>query len=256
MTFEFHKYQGTGNDFILIDNRQLSFPKDNPKVISHLCNRRFGIGSDGLILIEDHEYHDFEMVFYNPDASQSFCGNGSRCAVAFNHRIKSTKKTITFLAIDGPHEAVMDNELVKVRMGDVSKTEEHKNGNFIHTGSPHLIVETRNLDKADVYRSGQKIRFSKPYASKGININFIEYLDDHVFARTYERGVEDETLSCGTGVTAVALNAALKGFKSPVKVKTRGGILQVEFTRTVNGGFSNIYLTGPAEFVFQGSVEI
>jgi len=256
MTLEFHKYQGTGNDFILIDNRQLSFPKDNPKLISHLCDRRFGIGSDGLILIEEHEYHDFEMVFYNPDESQSFCGNGSRCAVAFAHNLQVIHKTVTFLAIDGPHEAVIENELVKVRMGDVSKTEVHEKGNFIHTGSPHLMIETPDLQTADVYHSGQKLRYSKPYATEGININFIEYLEDSVFARTYERGVENETLSCGTGVTAVALNAALKGFKSPVTVKTRGGTLIVEFTQTSNGGFSDIYLTGPAELVFQGRIEI
>ncbi|MEM7551695.1 MAG: diaminopimelate epimerase [Bacteroidota bacterium] len=256
MMLSFYKYQGTGNDFILLDNRDLSFPKEDLKFISKLCDRRFGIGSDGLILIENHPELDFEMVFFNPDGSQSMCGNGSRCAVMFAKRLEIIKDETTFLSTDGVHTATINGNEVRLSMSDVSTVEQHDLGLFLNTGSPHLIIETEQLQSCDIPLKGSEIRYNDQYQKEGVNINFIENNTDHVSVRTYERGVENETLSCGTGVTAVALASSSKGYESPVNVETKGGRLQVEFTKASESRFEDIFLTGPAEFVFEGKIDV
>ena len=268
MRIPFQKYQATGNDFVLIDNR-----KDNRKFstdkIKKICDRRFGIGADGLILIEQADSVDFKMVYYNSDGSQSLCGNGCRSAVNFASALNIVKQDTTFEAFDGPHQAtIMDDHVVRLKMSDVNQVT-HLNGDFfINTGSPHFIRFVTHLDKVDVVEQGSNIRNSDIFKPEGCNANFVELLDDNTIAvRTYERGVEDETLSCGTGVTAAALAASFKGYFSPLAVQVKGGSLLVEFesspepaTLTDHGvvpaSFSNIFLIGPAKMVFEGVLEL
>jgi diaminopimelate epimerase len=252
----FYKYQGTGNDFIFIDNRQDVFPKEQDLIVK-LCDRKFGIGSDGIVLIQNHSDYDFEMVFYNPDSSQSFCGNASRCAVHFANYLGIIREKAFFLAIDGAHQAFIEDGLIHLRMSDVSQVEQFNERFFINTGSPHYVLFVDELDNIDVYNEGRLIRYSEKYKEKGVNVNFAEIIsNDQVYVRTYERGVENETLSCGTGVTAVALAVSTKGFSNPVKIKTKGGELQISFEKLSNQHFTNIYLIGPAIKVFEGEIEV
>ena len=254
----FTKYQGTGNDFVLIDNRNLTFQKDSVPLIKILCDRKFGIGSDGIILIENHTEHDFEMVFYNPDGTQSFCGNGSRCAVAFANDLGIIGNKSTFLAIDGPHEAEIIKQNVRVKMADAGKPLKQLAGQFIHTGSPHYVEYVKEIGNFNILLEGKKIRNKTEIFGKGgTNVNFVEELaKGSVFVRTYERGVENETLSCGTGVTAVALIYGSENEMDSVSIETPGGILNVEFEHKPDFGFRNIYLTGPAVKVFEGKFTI
>jgi diaminopimelate epimerase len=257
MIIPFFKYQGTGNDFIMIDNRVLGLDNSFIEQVPSLCHRHFGIGADGVILIQNHPDYDFEMVYYNPDGSQSLCGNGSRCAVAFAAQLGIIKNETTFLAIDGPHYARIEHDKVFLQMGDVSKIEAVDADQFANTGSPHHLVWKDNLDGLDVQGEGRKIRYSDRYQPKGTNVNFLKAESDNCISiRTYERGVEDETWSCGTGVTAAALAAATKGMKSPVRVLARGGELAVKFQENEDGSFSQIELIGPANYVFQGQIII
>lgn len=259
MTFHFYKYQGTGNDFIIADNRENQYAGLSTKQINKLCDRRFGIGADGLMLLNKRHGYDFEMKYYNADGKEgSMCGNGGRCIVKFVSDLGIQKSIYRFLAIDGPHEAKIDSEgIVSLKMVDVPSVEKSHGDIILNTGSPHIIKPVANLGEMDVYQKGYEIRYSKEFAEEGINVNFVEQLDepDKIFVRTYERGVEDETLSCGTGVTAAALvfyhNES--GFNE-VEVKTLGGKLSVEFDR-VDGEFKNIWLCGPAEKVFEGQLE-
>ena len=254
----FEKYQATGNDFIMIDNRDGQYDLTTNQ-ITHLCDRKFGIGSDGLILIQSHADYDFEMIFYNPDSSQSLCGNGSRCAVNFAKTLGVIihRKT-TFLAFDGPHEAeILADGAVKLKMSEVQNVINLADGMFIDTGSPHLVKYVPNVDEYPVYEEGKVLRNHGPVPDGSVNVNFVEVIDkDVIKVRTYERGVENETLSCGTGVTASALAAYSKGLSSPVKVNTRGGTLNVAFKEQAPNQFINIYLTGPAISVFKGEIEI
>jgi diaminopimelate epimerase len=254
MLINFLKYQGTGNDFILIDNREKIFSKDIG-LIKHLCHRKFGIGSDGLILIEKHSRLDFEMVFYNPDGSQSFCGNGSRCAVSFAKELGLFHSKASFQAIDGVHEAEIINGLVRLQMNPVHSFEKHELGIFLDTGSPHLILERANVNEIDVVREGHTIRHQEKYHKQGVNVNFVRYSNNGLEMRTYERGVENETLSCGTGVTAAALSAGLKGLPSPVQVTTAGGILTVEFEYNNHDVFTSIFLIGPTKKKIKKKIE-
>ena len=255
MEIRFHKYQGTGNDFILIDDRELQFP-DDLTVIETLCHRRFGIGADGLILIRNHPDYDFEMVYYNSDGTQSMCGNGSRCAVHFAKSLGMTTDRTTFMSTDGPHEATIKEDIVSVQLYDVDSVEELTDGVFINTGSPHHIAFLEDVKNFPVVPEGKAIRYSETYAPKGTNVNFVELEDGNaIFVRTYERGVEGETLSCGTGVTACSLAASLKGYKSPVIVHTLGGTLEVSFA-VKEDGFSDIFLKGPATPVYSGLIDV
>lgn len=260
MKLTFYKYQGTGNDFVMIDNRTNFFPKNNTKLIAFLCDRKFGIGADGLILLENHEKYDFKMVYYNSDGNESsMCGNGGRSLVAFAKQLDIIKDKAEFEAIDGYHFATIDNDnIVSLQMIDVDAVKMEKDYSFLNTGSPHHIQLVNDLKKINVKEEGAKIRYSDLYGKAGSNINFVNQVDNDTFSvRTYERGVEDETLSCGTGVTAVALAmyANHKTDSNKVNLNVEGGKLSVSF-RENNGQFSDIFLIGPAQFVFKGEIEI
>ncbi len=257
MKFAFFKYQGTGNDFIIIDDRNRSFPIDHSLIIQ-LCDRKFGIGSDGLILIQKSEKADFHMEFFNPDASQSFCGNGSRCASAFAYRIGIADKAMRFTAIDGLHNGfILSEELVEVSMKNVNELRFNNEDLILNTGSPHFVRFIDDLSKEDIIARGKEIRYSEEFAKEGINVNLVEVLDPTLLnCATYERGVENETLSCGTGVTAVALAAnAAKNMTSPVSVKTKGGQLSVRFTK-IDNGYCDVFLKGPVKLVFKGEITL
>lgn len=254
----YYKYQGAGNDFILIDNREGIFQGDKVAFVQKWCRRRFGIGSDGLIFIEKSEKADFNMDFYNPDGSQSFCGNGSRCAVAFAKYLGILDQKTTFEAIDGLHEAELVADNVKIGMHQYGGIEQVGADHFIDTGSPHYISYCEENDTRDILIYGREIRYSDRYAEKGTNVNLIEKIGaHHIAVRTYERGVENETFACGTGATACGLsfasvNAIAKGI---VAVDVKGGALKIHFEATEQQGvYKNIWLEGPAEFVFKGEI--
>lgn len=257
MTFHFYKYQATGNDFVLIDNREHQFFFSKGQ-IEKICDRKFGIGADGLMLIEKHSSLDFNLVYYNSDGSQSLCGNGSRAAVQFASFLGIVNRKAAFNAYDGDHDAeILSNGIIRLKMNDVNGTHHGGDHFFINTGSPHYIKFVDNIQNFPVLQEGRKIRYSDPYKPGGTNVNYVELLSDNtIFVRTYERGVEDETLSCGTGVTAAALAASCQGYSSPVTVKTRGGDLSVEFKSGQSGTFQDIYLIGPAKKVFEGTLEL
>lgn len=251
---EFYKYQGTGNDFVMIDNRDEEFPKAK-EFIRQLCDRRFGIGGDGLILLENDPVADFKMVYYNSDGNESsMCGNGGRCIVAFAHFLDIFEDKTQFEAIDGLHEAEIHNGIIKLKMIDVDSIK-NIHGDFeLNTGSPHYVTFVESVENYKVFENGNKIRNSASYCQEGINVNFVEEISENeIFVRTYERGVEDETFSCGTGATAAAL-VFLKDKEQPsVKVKVLGGNLKVYAER--NGeGFENIWLEGPATQVYKGKI--
>lgn len=252
----FYKYHGTGNDFVLIDNREQTFTPDQ-YTVEKLCDRRFGIGGDGLILLEKAPDADFKMVYFNSDGNQStMCGNGGRCLVAFAHFLGLFDERTTFTAIDGLHEAFYRDGIVKLKMIDVS-TPARDNENFVlNTGSPHFVQFVEDVESYKVYENGNKIRNSATYEAEGINVNFVSALqDDEIFVRTYERGVEDETWSCGTGATASALVQMAKTGAKEVKVKVLGGNLKVYATRG-RDGFTDVWLEGPAIQVFKGQLDL
>lgn len=257
MKFHFFKYQATGNDFILIDNRSgaLSFTAQQ---IGKLCDRRFGVGADGLILIEDDPTANFGVNYYNRDGSQSLCGNGSRAAVHFASYLGITNGKARFGAYDGLHDAeVLQSGSIRLKMNDVGGIERVGDDYLIDTGSPHYVRFISGIQEFPVVEEGQAIRYGERFRKSGVNVNFAEHLGGNaIFVRTYERGVEDETLSCGTGVTAAALAASFSGLHSPVTVRTRGGELQVEFKTGQSGTFQDIFLTGPAKMVFEGDLEL
>ena len=258
MTHTFFKYQGTGNDFVFIDNRLEIFNKNNTKLIAHLCDRRFGIGADGLILLENDVETDFKMVYFNADGNQStMCGNGGRCIVAFAEMLNIINKKTIFNAIDGLHKATIENGFVKLKMKDVEVVEVCQNHVFLNTGSPHHVTLVENIKDFDVKTEGSKIRYGAPYNNEGANVNFVEQINNNVFTvRTYERGVEDETLSCGTGATAVALAMHKTGKTNAeiVNLNVQGGELKVSFN-TTGSAYKNIWLQGPATLVFKGEIE-
>lgn len=259
MKINFYKYHGTGNDFVIMDNRNNQYDKLTGKQIRHLCDRHFGIGGDGLMLLNLAGGYDFEMKYYNADGHQSsMCGNGGRCLVKFANDMGIIKSSYSFLAVDGPHEANLGaNEWVQLKMKDVDEVEEHYGNMKLNTGSPHYIRFIDNIHHYDVYNEGRKIRYNKEFKEQGINVNFVQTEEDRIWVRTYERGVENETLSCGTGVTASALVCAhnVQGFNR-VEVQTRGGHLAVEFDRKDRNHFENIWLCGPAAMVFKGEIEV
>lgn len=258
MEITFYKYQGTGNDFVMVDNRSKIFPKDNTEIIKKLCHRNFGIGADGLILLEDDENTDFRMVYFNADGNEStMCGNGGRCLVAFANKLGIIDNKTTFIATDGLHFAEFNDGIVKLQMIDVDTVEIHENYAFADTGSPHHVELVENINDFDVFTNGRDIRNSI-YGKDGSNVNFVEQTTTDSFrVRTYERGVENETLACGTGVTAVALamHKLNKTENNIIELQVEGGNLSVSFDYTENS-YKNIHLIGPATFVFKGSIEV
>lgn len=260
MNIIFFKYQGTGNDFIILDNREGLYSSLTEANIKKLCNRRFGIGADGLMMMQQKEGYDFEMLYFNADGKPgTMCGNGGRCMIKFAYNNGIVKYTYKFWAVDGAHEAEIDkHNLIRLKMKDVNDVEEDDGKFILNTGSPHYVKFVEDLAEINVLEEGKKIRFSSPFAEKGINVNFMEELStETVYVRTYERGVENETLSCGTGATASALVSTYNhtGFNR-VEVKTNGGILSVEFNKTDAKHYSNIWLCGPASFVYKGELEL
>jgi len=258
-SIQFYKYQGTGNDFVILDNRINQYDGLTTAQVKFMCNRRFGIGADGLMLLNVLDGYDFEMKYYNADGSEStMCGNGGRCMVQFAYDLGIHKATYSFLAIDGPHDAVFDERAwVQLKMKDVNKIEDHEGDAVLDTGSPHFVRIVSNVKQHDVVNEGKQVRYSKEYKDKGINVNFVEMEDGRIYVRTYERGVENETLSCGTGVTASALVCAHNelGFNR-VEVQTLGGHLAVEFDKQEDDTYNDIWLCGPATFVFKGEINI
>ena len=257
MNIDFFKYQGTGNDFVILDNRSAQYSSLTREQVAHLCNRRFGIGADGLMLLQITPGFDFEMVYFNADGGRgSMCGNGGRCLVAFARHMALVSTSAHFLAVDGAHDAVIRTDgIVELRMIDVHHIEHHADHAILNTGSPHY-VQWINDTGLDVENAGRAIRYSPAFAQEGINVNFAKIKSGSIHVRTYERGVEAETLSCGTGVTAVALAAADRLEGDEVAVTTPGGQLSVKFKRSGNNSFTDVWLCGPAEFVFAGSISI
>lgn len=279
MTFDFFKYQGTGNDFVLIDDRITpdrvtpdrvtpdrvrpdragAFPAGDQALIERLCHRRFGIGADGLILLQHDPDYDFRMVYFNADGAEgSMCGNGGRCIVQFAHDLGLFETETRFRAVDGEHVAVVGDEEVFLKMGDVAGIEDRAGLTFLNTGSPHVVRFTDDLESFDVVAQGRALRYDERFRPGGTNVNFVQLLNDNtLFVRTYERGVEDETYSCGTGVTAAALVAYQQlQLPGPVPIRTLGGNLRVSFNPLPNNRFDQVYLIGPARRVFAGSITV
>lgn len=256
-TIHFHKYQATGNDFVIIDNREAKLSFTNEQ-IAKICHPKFGIGADGLMLIEKHPTLNFHLEYFNSDGSQSLCGNGCRAAVQFASQLGLVNGKATFTAFDGPHAAeILPSGNIRLKMGDVTETKAIGPDYYINTGSPHFIRFVPSVKDYPVFEEGRKIRYSEEFQPGGTNVNFVELQENNsIFVRTYERGVENETWSCGTGITAAALAASLKGAVSPVNINTRGGNLTVEFKSGQSGTFHEIYLVGPAKMVFKGQLEL
>lgn len=260
MNIQFYKYQGTGNDFVILNNLNEQYNSLTTVHIKQMCSRRFGIGADGLMLLNKHAQYDFEMKYYNADGRESsMCGNGGRCLTKFANDMGILKSDYTFLAVDGVHEASIETDgTIALKMKDVTDVKKLRGNYILDTGSPHYVQVLDGVMQLDVFRKGAEIRYSREFAEEGINVNFVEETNepDEIFVRTYERGVEAETLSCGTGVTAAALVCSHNdnGFNR-VEVRTKGGRLSVEYDH-INGHYQNIWLIGPAQKVFEGNIEI
>ena len=261
MEYHFSKYQGTGNDFIIFDVKKQPVNLTTEQ-IRMICDRRFGVGADGVILFEDSEKFDFRMLYFNADGKEgSMCGNGGRCIVHFAFQQQYIKNETIFNAADGIHKAIVNadnSSIIALLMQDVQTLEVSEDFVYLDTGSPHYVKFVTNADEIDVVVEGRKIRYNDRFSKIGTNVNFVEIRNDELYVRSYERGVEDETLSCGTGVTASVLAAAATGRiknKNSVNVKTKGGMLRVEYN--VKGmGFTDIYLVGPAVYVFEGEINV
>lgn len=255
----FYKYHGTGNDFVIIDNRQGDFDGNDNAFVNHICHRRFGIGADGFMLLEKSEQYTFAMRYYNSDGNEStMCGNGGRCIVAFAHQLGliPVGELFQFEAIDGLHEAVYNADHVRLKMIDVTGIKDVANGYFLNTGSPHFVRYTEDLDAMDVFSAGRSLRYNQEFGEGGCNVNFVSTQADGVISvRTYERGVEDETWSCGTGCVASVLADYNRNRKvQEYQVNVRGGQLKVQFTPIDDQSFKDIWLEGPAMFVFKGEI--
>ena len=261
MKIPFSKYHGSGNDFIIIDNRLIHW-KPTIQQVSFLCNRHFGIGSDGLMLLSDKPGFDFFMSYYNSDGNEStMCGNGGRCMTAFAKTLGLVSYRANFWAVDGCHEAEISENpsenIYRIKMRDTRIEKIYDDGFFLNTGSPHFVRFVNDATNTDVFNFGRELRRDVRFAPEGTNVDFVEVQDVSLFVRSYERGVENETLSCGTGVTASAIVAAFINPANPgfYDIKTLGGVLKVSFTRT-GELFSEIWLEGPAKFVFAGEINI
>jgi diaminopimelate epimerase len=270
MELRFTKMNGAGNDFVVIDNRSRQFSLDG-KTIARLCDRHRGVGADGLLAVEPAEGQaDFRMRYYNADGGEAeMCGNGARCFARYSARLMPEKPaSVSFETQAGVIVAKFDGDLVSLDMGrptghrapqvfDLGGASHEIH--FLNTGVPHAVVFVSDVEKVDVQNLGRTIRRHEAFAPKGTNANFAQALEkNHLVLRTYERGVEGETLACGTGVCATALLHALAtGAASPVHVTVRGGdTMRVDFTKDADGSFASAKLTGPADFVFDGVISL
>ena len=259
MKIDFFKYEGTGNDFVIIDNRDLKFQKNNNELIQNICDRKKGVGADGLILLENHDELDFSMIYFNADGSESgFCGNGSRCITHLSNNLNIINDNAKFNAIDGIHESKITNGRISVKMNDVLKSDIFKYNDkysttFVDTGSPHLIRIYENIDSIDIVKEARELKLIYSEYTNGLNINFCQISDSKIKLRTYERGVEDETLSCGTGAVASTIFLKDSGLVRPGKTEIlmKGGLLCVELNKEKNL-FSDIWLSGEVNMVFKG----
>lgn len=267
----FCKYQGAGNDFVMLDQRAHQWiSREDTELIAHLCDRRYGIGADGLILLQHAEGHDFEMVYFNSDGREStLCGNGGRCIAAFARNIGVSGDQCRFLAIDGPHEAIISSgeirklSEVSLKMADVRQVVREANAFVLNTGSPHFVRFDASIDSADMVAEGRAVRYSQRFRTTGINVNLVSLVNgnpNQLKIRTYERGVEDETLACGTGVTAAAIASHQYRELPPgtyhIPVQAMGGNLSVRLTAHSDGSFTDIWLCGPATYVFEGEIQV
>ncbi len=254
---QFHKYHGAGNDFILIDNRAGSITLTTEQIAA-LCHRHMGIGADGLMLLDTVEGYDFRMVYYNADGREStMCGNGGRCIAVFARELGLVKEHCRFLAIDGPHEATLnDDGTVRLHMKDVAGVEWYEGYALLNTGSPHYVQWTEDAMAEDVVAQGRAVRYSDRFAPDGVNVNFAQVTgEQQLYVRTYERGVEDETMSCGTGVVAAAIASVGEAIGLfSVAIETPGGLLNVSFNKHLSDGARDVVLTGPVVRVFGGVV--
>jgi diaminopimelate epimerase len=259
MKIEFAKYQGTGNDFVILDNRDGIYSNLTKEQVAFICDRHFGIGADGLMMLQLKDHYDFEMIYFNADGGESsMCGNGGRCLVAFAKKLGVIKDKAHFIATDGPHEATIDeHDHVELKMKDVNAIERFTDHSILNTGSPHYVKWVNKTEEVDVFHEGRTIRYNEKFGSAGINVNFVSVQPHTIDVRTYERGVENETLSCGTGVTASAI-AAFADSTEPqnITVKTPGGTLSVKFKKKGPTRFEDVWLCGPATFVFNGSMTL
>lgn len=262
MLIEFHKYQGAGNDFILIDNQSEIYSSLSTQQIKKLCDRHFGIGADGLMMLNKSDSYDFKMRYFNADGNEStMCGNGGRCIVKFALEMKIVSKNYTeFEAIDGVHSAtILENENISLKMNNVKSIEKSEFGYITNTGSPHLVIFSTNINAIDLLKEARKIRYNDTFKKEGINVNYVEIKNDALFSRTYERGVENETLACGTGAIAIALTyASLNHNENKLKyaVNAIGGQLEISFDTEDYKSFNNIFLAGPAAHIFSGNMNI
>lgn len=260
MLIPFTKYEGCGNDFIIIDDRNKIFP-EKEEFIAKICDRHFGIGADGILLLRDHDTLDFEMVYYNSDGSTAtFCGNGGRCLVAFAESLGIIGTDTRFIAADGIHSAVVLEKnqqycVIKLEMSNPIIYSQDDNSCYLNTGTWHYVKFVSDVEAVNVREDGRKLRYQERFKPQGSNINFVQFSNNSIKVRTYEKGVEDETLACGTGVTASAIAVSLINGLTEFKVATRGGNLTVEFSRQGNS-FTEVYLTGPATKVFEGQLNI
>ncbi len=261
MELTFYKYEGAGNDFVLMDDRKMQFPAERTDLVKFICDRHFGIGADGLMLLRLQDGYHFNMVYYNADGNVgSMCGNGGRCLAAFAHKLGIIDMKAVFTAVDGIHEAeLLSDNYVRLKMTDVAEIETGKDFYYLDTGSPHYVKFIPSIHELDVYNEGRKIRYNERFAKTGTNVNFVQELPDRISVRTYERGVEDETLACGTGIVASAICAGLRkdadARSFSTIVNAIGGQLKVSFLRTGNK-ITDVWLEGPATFVFKGTISL
>lgn len=257
MNIKFQKYQGAGNDFVIIDNRSRNYDLDTP-TIRRLCDRKFGIGADGLMLLENCPDYDFRMRYFNADGREAgLCGNGSRCIVAYASNLGISGLSARFMAADGEHEGQVTTSGIRVRMQDVTSVCTGPDYLFLNTGSPHCVRTVADAFRTDICREGQKIRYAKEFAPEGTNVDFITPTDEYIKIATYEKGVENETLACGTGCVAAALTVAINRHDTQNRytLLAKGGTLSVSFRKTSGNHFTDIWLEGPAEKVFEGNME-